>query len=92
MLLPHLRNKYAITIIMFVVWVAFFDRNDLIAQYTYSKKLDKLRQDREYYLAEIDVNKKSMDELMSNTRNLEKFAREKYLMKRENEEIFLLIK
>ncbi len=91
-IIPHLKNKYAITIILFVVWVAFFDRNDLIAQYTYSQKLAKLEQDREYYLTEIEMNKQSMQELMSNTRNLEKFAREKYLMKRDNEDIFLLVK
>ena len=87
-----LRNKYVFTFIGFLVWITFFDRNDLFARYKYYKELCKLEEEREYYLSEIDKNRKDMYELMSDPANLEKFAREKYLMKKENEDIFIIIR
>jgi cell division protein DivIC len=86
-----LKNKYYISIIVFVVWIAFFDRNDFISQYTYNQKLKQLKRDREYFINEIKKDRKNLDELISNSKNLEKFAREKYLMKKENEDIFILV-
>lgn len=85
------KNKYYISIIVFVVWIAFFDRNDFISQYTYNQKLKQLKRDKEYFLTEIEKDKKNLDELISNAQNLEKFAREKYLMKKDNEDIFILV-
>ena len=86
-----LKNKYYISILIFVVWIAFFDRNDFISQYTYNQKLKQLKRDKEYFLTEIEKDKKNLQELISNSKNLEKFAREKYLMKREDEDIFVLV-
>ena len=86
-----LRNKYYISILIFVVWIAFFDRNDFISQYTYNQKLKQLKRDKEYFLSEIENDKKNLEELISNSHNLEKFAREKYLMKKENEDIFIFV-
>lgn len=86
-----LRNKYALTTLAFVIWVAFFDRNDLFSQYTYRQELRKLEVDKEYYAREIEQNKIDMDELMSDPEHLEKYAREHYLMKRDNEDIFLIV-
>jgi cell division protein FtsB len=88
---PHLKNKYVIASIVFAVWMLFFDRNDLISQYSYRQDLNKLRGEKEYYLKEIAQNKKDMHELMSDREHLEKFARERYLMKKDNEEIFLIL-
>lgn len=88
---PHLKNKYIITSIAFVVWMLFFDRNDFISQYNYRQQLDHLLSDKEYYVQEIAQNKADMHELMSDKAHLEKFARERYLMKKENEEIFLIL-
>ncbi|MBK9399946.1 MAG: septum formation initiator family protein [Bacteroidetes bacterium] len=84
------KNKYVLTIIAFIVWISFFDRNDLYSQYSYRKQLEKLEVDKQYYLAEIEKNKIDMKELMSDPEHLEKYAREHYLMKRDNEEIFLI--
>ncbi len=84
------KNKYVLTIIAFVIWVSFFDRNDLFSQYNYRKQLEKLEVDKQYYLTEIEKNKKDMQELMSDPDHLEKYAREHYLMKKDNEEIFLI--
>ena len=87
-----LKNKYTLIAAFFVVWMTFFDRNDFISQYSYRQELNKLESDREYYQAEIEKNKKEAHELMSDPDNLEKFAREKYLMKKEDEDIFLIVK
>jgi cell division protein FtsB len=86
-----IRNKYTITTLAFLIWLAFFDRNDLYSQYTYRQQLKGLEVDRDYYRAEIEKNKHDMEELMSDPDHLEKYARERYLMKRDNEDIFLIV-
>ncbi|MBL7923825.1 MAG: septum formation initiator family protein [Bacteroidia bacterium] len=86
-----LKNRYTLTVIAFVVWVCFFDRNDLFSQYSYRQDLKKLEADKQYYISEIEKNKKDMEELMSDPEHLEKYAREHYLMKRDNEDIFLIV-
>lgn len=90
-ILPYIRNKYIISFVVFLVWMIFFDRNDFISRYTYNKELQKLQDDKAYYLKEVEENKQSAHQLMSEPENLEKFARERYLMKKENEDIFLII-
>jgi cell division protein FtsB len=89
---PWLKNRYTLILLFFLVWMTFFDRNDFISQYSYSQELKKLENDRDYYKAEIEKNKKEAHELMSDPDNLEKFAREKYLMKKDDEDIFLIVK
>lgn len=86
-----LKNKYFVAGLLFLVWMAFFDRNDFYTRYSYHKELSKLEEEREYYLNEIELTKRKQHELMSNPSNLEKFAREEYLMKKENEDIFLIL-
>jgi cell division protein FtsB len=90
--LKFLRNKYAIALIAFIVWMIFFDRNDLISQFSAKKKLNKLEKDRKYYIEEIKKNEEDMKNLMTDPKNLEKFGREKYLMKKDNEEVFVIVK
>jgi len=91
-ILPWLKNKYVYTSIAFVVWMLFFDRNNLISQFELRSKLNQLKEDKQYYIEEIKKDRKDMLELLSNPKNLEKFAREKYLMKKDNEDIFLIVK
>lgn len=90
-LLPLLKNKYVLTGLAFFIWLLFFDRNDLISQSAYREQLRKLETDKEYYLKGIEQNKTDMEELMSDPGHLEKYAREHYLMKKDNEEIFLIL-
>ena len=90
--LPLILNKYFISILCICVWVTFFDKNDLFSQYELTQKLKKLRVEEKYYQTEIEKNKEDMNELRTNPTTLEKFAREKYLMKKDNEEIFVLVK
>lgn len=74
-----------------LVWLLFFDRDDLISQYNLQRKLSKIRQEKEYYLNEIQNNNDAMKSLLTDSVNLEKFAREKYLMKKDNEDIFVIV-
>ena len=55
------------------------------------KKLNKLKKEKQYYLEEIEKAEKKMDDLKNNKESLEKFAREEYLMKKENEDIFIFV-
>jgi cell division protein FtsB len=86
------KNKYFLLGTAFVVWLIFFDKNDLLSQYQYRQQVTKLRQERDFYKKETtDVNKQ-LNELSTDNNALEKFAREKYLMKKANEDIFVVVK
>ena len=91
-IIPVILNKYFISIVAVIVWVAFFDKDDLLSQYQLRQKLNQLRTERNYYQTEIEKSKNDMIELRTNPANLEKFAREKYQMKKDNEEIFVIVK
>ncbi len=84
-----LKNKYAITIAIFIIWLAFFDQNNFLVQYDFKNELKTLEQDKAFYLEEIKKTKTELNELTTNPVTLEKFAREKYLMKKDNEEVFV---
>ena len=86
-----LKNKYVLSIIAFIVWLAFFDKNDFYSQYRFRQQLKVLQTDKQYYVEQIDVTQNNLNELMSSPANLEKFARENYLMKRDNEDLFVLV-
>lgn len=90
-IIPFLKNPYVILSIFFLVWMFFIDRNDFFAQQKYRERLDKLKADKAYYEEEIAKTQKDMEELTSDPKKLEKFAREKYLMKRENEDVFVIV-
>jgi len=88
---PLLGNRYVMTIVVFVTWVTFLDSNSLINQYQDRQALFELRKEKKYYQDEIKVTRSRLDELLSDSKSLEKFAREQHLMKRENEDIWLVI-
>ena len=89
-LLPHLKDKYVLATIVFLVWLTFFDRNDFFVQHEYRSKLDALETEKQYYIDEIQTNRQALTSLLGDKKNLEKFAREKYLMKCDNEDIFVI--
>lgn len=91
-LLNLLKNKYFLAVIIFVVWMLFFDKNDVISQYDYSSKVSKLQEDKDFYLKQTAIVKQDLAELDSNLNSIEKFAREKYFMKKDNEDVFVIIK
>jgi cell division protein FtsB len=90
-LLPYLKNKYVIASVAFLVWISFFDRNDFITTHSYQSKLEALQKEKRYYEEEIGKNKTELNDLMTNRDNLEKYGRENYFMKKDNEEIFVII-
>jgi cell division protein FtsB len=90
-LLNLIKNKYFLTIVALIVWILFFDKNDFFTQRETVSKLNKLKKDQTYYITEIEKNKRELQELKTNKESLEKFAREKYLMKKDNEDVFVFV-
>jgi cell division protein DivIC len=88
---PIFRNKYVLTIIIFVVWVLLLDSNNLIARYKDMRELRKLKTDREYYIKRIGEDKQKLHELKTDNHNLEKFAREQYRMKKPDEDLYIIL-
>ena len=86
-----IRNKYLLVILSLGVWLLFFDKNDIFSQWARRAEVKKLEDDVKYYQEEIARNRTEMKELESNPKLLEKFAREHYLMHRDNEDIFILV-
>jgi len=89
--LKILKNKYFITFFIFLVWMLVFDQNNFIDRYKYKKEIGQLTEDKDYYLKQIEEDSRRLHELKTNNENLEKFAREEYLMKRKNEDVFIVV-
>jgi len=85
------KNKFFLVTLAFVVWMIFFDKNDLFSQYEYRAQVNKLKKERDFYKVQTDQVTKELNELTSNPQQLEKFAREKYLMKKDNEDVYLIV-
>jgi cell division protein DivIC len=88
---PILRNKFVLTILVFGVWIVFFDQNNLFDRFSDMNKLKQLEKEKEYYQTKIKDDQQRILELTSDKDDLEKFAREKYLMKKNNEDVFLVV-
>ena len=88
-ILNVLKKTYVIIILFFVIWMIFFDTNSLLMHFELNKKIKKLENQKNYYKEEIRKDKASIIEIESDS-GIEKYAREKLFMKKENEEIFLI--
>lgn len=84
-------KKYLLASVIFIIWLILFDGNNLIDRISALRKLHQLERDKKYYTEKIKSDSKKLEELKTNNDNLEKFAREQYLMKKDNEEIFIII-
>ncbi len=89
--LKHSKNFYVIFTAIFVLWMVFIDSNDIMSQIKLSTKLRGLENQREFLLERKDKIKQDRQELMSNTELLEKFARERYLMKKKTEDLYVIV-
>lgn len=89
----QLWNKYKYWVIGLaaITWMTVFDSNNFIELIRLRSDISELKEKRSYYKSEISHARKTEKELFSNNRNLEKFAREKYLMKKDNEDIFIIV-
>jgi cell division protein DivIC len=86
-----LRNKYFFATAAFLSWMLFFDDNDIISQVRLRLKLSEYEAKKEYYQEKISEVKKEKQELLTNQASLEKFAREQYMMKKDNEDLFVIV-
>ena len=89
--LRRLRNKYLIALVVFLVWLLIFDRNSLIDRVKYIRSRQEMEAQKQFYLERIEEDTRRLNELKTDRDNLEKFAREQYLMKRENEDVFVIV-
>jgi cell division protein FtsB len=86
---PILINRYFLISVGFIVWMLFFDQRDYFQQKERVGELKKVEAAKKYYSDEIELTKKQLNNLQNNPTAIEKYARERYLLKREGEEVYL---
>ncbi len=82
-------NRYVLIIVLFLVWMLFFDENSFLNHHELNKEIDKLENSTDYYDKNIQKDKKEI-EILNNPDSLERFAREEYRMKKKNEDIYII--
>ena len=85
------RNPYLLMGTSFLAWMLFFDAEDLVTQYKLWRKLRHLQAEKGYYTTQIEKVRQDREGLASNEELLEKFAREKYFMKRQTEDLYVIV-
>lgn len=85
----YLKNMFVLIFICFVIWMLFFDANSLIIHSELNSEINDLEDEKAYYNNEIEKDKKAINQL-STDEGIEKLAREKYYMKRSNEDIYII--
>lgn len=84
-----LTNMYVLILTVFLIWMIFFDTNSLLIHMELRKEIKKLEKQKEFLQEEISKDKKVLERL-SDPKELEKFAREQYYLKKKDEEIFII--
>jgi cell division protein FtsB len=90
-LLKILKNKYVLIVAIFIAWLAFFDQDNLFRQFKLTQELDEARERQEYFSSEYKKDSTLLHQLENDPEVMEKMAREKYLMKKDDEKIFLIV-
>ena len=85
-----LRNKYIITFIVFLIWILFLDTFNIMKQIKMSINLRELNEQKEFYKNEIKKDSTRIFNLNNNPEEQERFAREHFLMKKDNEDVFIV--
>ena len=89
--LPNwLKNKYLLTGTFFLIWMVFFDEKDIVSDFNRRAKLNNLQNSEQHLDQLITESRKELDLLKNNAQSIEKYAREKYMMKKDNEDLFIL--
>lgn len=88
---PIFKNKYAAVILTFFIWITFFDRDDIITAFRLNYKLYEIEKQKKYYQEELAKTKEFEDAIFSDKKLLEKFAREKFYMKKADEELYVIV-
>jgi cell division protein FtsB len=89
--LKYTKNFYVMFTLFFIVWMVFIDSNDIVSHFKLRSKVKELEKQKEFYLERKEKIKEDREELMSNYELLEKFARERYLMKRKTEDLYVVV-
>ena len=84
-----LKNKYFVVLVLFFAWMIFFDKHNVLVQWELQQTLDGLEEDKAFYEQKLEDAKQMRYDLEI---NLEKFARERYYMKRNDEDVFIIEK
>lgn len=87
--IKFLSNRYVIIVLVFCVWMLFFDENSFLNHHELNKVIEEDEKKIEYYEKNIDADKKDIKKL-KNPDSLERFAREEYRMKKKNEDIYII--
>ncbi|WP_140939613.1 septum formation initiator family protein [Sphingobacterium lumbrici] len=85
-----IKNKFLLAVIAFVIWMCFFDRYDFAAQYNYYQEKSKLEKEKEFYVSEIAYIEKAIKDVQFNPSEIQRIAREKYKMKKDNEDVYVI--
>jgi cell division protein FtsB len=85
-----LRNKYLVSLVAFVVLMLFFDRNDVFTQLERKKQLKELKDSKQFYVDENVKTRQQLTDLEHNPAAVEKYVRENFYMKRDNEDVFIV--
>ncbi|UZR94913.1 FtsB family cell division protein [Chondrinema litorale] len=89
-ILKIVTNIYFLTGVTFLIWMLFFDSNSVMSNYKKNQKIEDLKLEEAYYQNQILEIEENMNELSSSAKQLEKFAREKYMFKKKGEDIYLI--
>ena len=89
-ILSYLKNKYIIAVLVFLVLILFYDRNDIFVQIDRAREVNSLHQSKEFYQQEIEKTKKELNALESSQSAVERYAREHFFMKKDHEEVFIV--
>jgi len=90
--LKYTKNFYFLVTAFFLFWMIFIDSNNVVNQFRLSRKLSQLEDQKVFYIERKEKIQEEREELMSNPELLEKFAREKYLMKKKTEDLYVIVK
>ncbi len=89
---PIFKNKYLLTGVAFLLLMLFLDRNNLISQYKMRKELSGLRKELQFYRDQARMDSIELSRLLGDSLELEKLGREKYMMKRDSEDIYIIVR
>jgi len=88
---PFSQKKYLIALSIFVIWVAFFDQSNIVDQVKGMSKMKDIENAKDFYREKIKIDSVQLYQLKTDKSNLEKFAREQFLMKKSNEDVFIIV-
>jgi len=87
-----LKNKYLLTGVAFLLLMLFLDRNNLISQYELKRELHGLREELQFYRDQSRKDSIELSRLLGDSLELERLGREKYMMKRDSEDIYIIVR